>query len=244
MAKEVLLGWMAGLFDSLPLFNLQVSLLDIVSTRSSNQFRPIFHLSFRKSAITSINSAISNDVLVYSILPLMMLSMELNLGQGSCCFTVKKDIESAFRLILVYPEDYKLLGMYCEEKFNCDQVLPFGLWSAPFLVNQLSNAVEWTIFNRCKMHATLSNKGNFHSAICLKDLTCAIITLYDLLRSKFSNSGAPVKTQVPLQVLEFMGKILHTLKMEARLPVDKMDRIRTSLAKFKNKKSCMCLNVP
>ena len=34
-------------------------------------------------------------------------------------------------------------------KFYCDKVLPFGLTSAPFLFNQLSEAVEWLLLNHC-----------------------------------------------------------------------------------------------
>lgn len=57
----------------------------------------------------------------------------------------------------------------------------------------------------------------------------------------FRNLGIPVatrKTQVPDIVLEFMAIILGSEKMEARLPPDKVERIQTSLAFFKYRKSC------
>ena len=41
-----------------------------------------------------------------------------------------------------------------------------------------------------------------------------------------------------LQVLEFMGITLDTLKMEARLPADKIHHIRTIFSEFEAKKSC------
>ena len=37
---------------------------------------------------------------------------------------------------------------------------------------------------------------------------------------------APGKTQGPTQVLEFMGITLDTLRMEARLPANKIDRLK------------------
>ena len=49
---------------------------------------------------------------------------------------------------------------------------------------------------------------------------------------------APGKTQDPLQVLEFMGIILDPLKMEARLPPDKINRLSLLIQQFENKHSC------
>ena len=51
-------------------------------------------------------------------------------------------------------------------------------------------------------------------------------------------STAAVKTQRPCTCLEFMGIILDSVRMEARLPYDKVERIQTSLDNFKSKKSC------
>ena len=57
----------------------------------------------------------------------------------------------------------------------------------------------------------------------------------------FKNLGVPIapnKTEGPRTTLEFMGIILDTVRMEARLPVDKVERIQASLALFQTKKSC------
>ena len=56
----------------------------------------------------------------------------------------------------------------------------------------------------------------------------------------FKNLGvptAPNKIGGPCTTLEFMGIILDTVRMEARLPVDKVERIRASLALLQKKKS-------
>ena len=57
----------------------------------------------------------------------------------------------------------------------------------------------------------------------------------------FKNPGVPIapnKTEGPCTTLEFMGIILDTVRMEARLPVDKVERIQASLALFQTEKSC------
>ena len=54
----------------------------------------------------------------------------------------------------------------------------------------------------------------------------------------FKNLGVPIaanKTEGPSTTLEFMGIILDNVRMEARLPGDKVERIQASLALFQTK---------
>ena len=44
---------------------------------------------------------------------------------------VKVDIESAYRLISVHPDDHCLLGVEWKDQVYYDTKLPFGLTSAP-----------------------------------------------------------------------------------------------------------------
>ena len=68
-------------------------------------------------------------------------------GQGS--FMAKTDIEAAFTLFPVHPEDWELLGMQWKGLYDYGEFPPFGLRSAPFLFNQLSVAVEWILSEKC-----------------------------------------------------------------------------------------------
>ena len=48
--------------------------------------------------------------------------------------------------------EYRLLrrlGIYWDGKYYHDKVLPFGVRSAPYLINQLSDAIEWILKNKC-----------------------------------------------------------------------------------------------
>ena len=243
LEKEISLGRVAGPFDSNPFSNLQVSPISIVPKKNSNKFRLIFHLSFPRSAMTSINSAISKDdfSLQYVTIDDAIEGIK-HFGPG--CLLANTDIESAFRLIPVHPEDYELLGMCWEEKYYFDKILPFGLRSAPFIFNQLSDAVEWILLNKCDISFACHILDDFlimepkatsmpYDSLCLQSLSQMLLTFHDL-----KIPIAPGKTQGPLQVLEFMGIVLDTLKMEARLPADKIDRIRTIFSEFETKKSC------
>ena len=57
----------------------------------------------------------------------------------------KVDIQSAYRLILVHPDDRLLLGVHWRVEVLCDVMLPFGLHSAPKLFNAVADAFEWCI---------------------------------------------------------------------------------------------------
>lgn len=57
----------------------------------------------------------------------------------------------------------------------------------------------------------------------------------------FTNLGVPIaanKTEGPSTTLEFMGIILDTVRMEARILGDKVERIQAFLALYQTKKSC------
>ena len=119
---------------------MQVSPLGIIPKKHSEKFRTIFHLSYPKSG-DSINSFIDKDSYSLSYVTIDEAIDKLqDFGHGS--FMAKTDIEAAFRLFPVHPEDWELLGMQWEGLYYYDKFIPFGLRSGPFLFNQLSVAVD------------------------------------------------------------------------------------------------------
>jgi hypothetical protein len=66
-----------------------------------------------------------------------------SLGKGA--FMAKTDLKSAFRLIPIHPDDWNLLGVNWKSRYYVDMYLPFGLRSAPYVFNQLSDALEWVL---------------------------------------------------------------------------------------------------
>ena len=116
--------------------------------RHSDKFRTIFRLSFPKSGTSSINYFIEKDdfSLQYITIDNTIAAVQ-KFGQG--CFMAKTEIESAFRLFPVHPDDWELLGMFSDGQYYFDKVLPFRLRSAPYIFNQLSHAIEWILLNKC-----------------------------------------------------------------------------------------------
>ena len=140
LAKEVARGHTAGPFTNPPFINLQVSPIGIVPIKHSDKFRTIFHLSFPKTG-ESINSFIEKDEFSLQYIKIDdAIAALIRLGRGT--YLAKTDVESAFRQFPVHPDDWELLGMYWNNSYYFDKVLPFGLRSAPYIFNQLSDALE------------------------------------------------------------------------------------------------------
>ena len=151
----------------------------------------------------------------------------------------KTDVQSAFRIIPVHPLDWELLGMQWKGLYFFDMVLPFGLRSAPYLFNLLSEGLEWIIHSKLNIPGVLHILDDFFIAfppprsLCSTAL-CELLTLFTDLGIPL----APGKTFRPSTELEFMGILLDSQKMEARLPDDKLSRLHTLTASWQSKSAC------
>ena len=158
-----------------------------------------------------------------------------SLGPGS--FMAKTDLKSASRLIPIRPDDWDLFGIHCNNQYYVDLYLPFGLRSAPFLFNQLSDALEWVLKQNYELKHVLHILDDFFIAEPTR-LKC--LSSFSTLLRFFMSVHAPVvasKTLGPSQVLEFMGIELDSTRMEARLPEDKLQRTRDLLTSVTKRRS-------
>ena len=237
LLEEIQLGRLAGPFESPPFVNLQVHPLGLVPKKNSHKWRTIFHLSHPKRSSQSLNAHI--PIQEYTLQYIRVDdAIALILKHGPGCFMTKTDIQSTFRIIPIHPEDWELLGMAWKGFYYFDKTLPFGLRSAPFLFNQLSDALEWLIQNHLHIPSVIHILDDFFiaqpppSSLCATAL-CHVLTLFEELNIPLE----PKKTFRPTQVLEFMGITLDSVKMEARLPEDKLHHTRDMLAAWSSRRS-------
>ena len=69
------------------------------------------------------------------------ISLIKRIGKG--CFLAKTDIQSAFRIIHISPEDYDLLGMFWQGSFYYDRAMPMGCASSCRTFEMFSTALQW-----------------------------------------------------------------------------------------------------
>ena len=106
---------------------------------NSGKFRLITDLSFPVKQ--SVNEGIDAELcaLVYTKVEEVAARAAAN-GRG--VLLDKVDIEAAYRLIPVHPQDRLLQAMRWDGDIYADPMLPFGLRSAPKIFNALVDALQ------------------------------------------------------------------------------------------------------
>ena len=144
----------------------------------------------------------------------------------------KLDVQSAFRIIPVWSEDWPLLGISWQGQYHFDTVLPFGLRSSPAIFISVTECIEWIIFNEFCIPDLLHYLDDFLciSATALMANQHAVI----LLRA-FNYLGIPLaaeKVEGPLPVLCFLGIELDCQQLEARLPEPKLHDLQSLVTRY------------
>ena len=109
---------------------------------NTGKWRLITDLSFPPDA--SVNDAIDPALCSLSYTSVELVAgVAAGLGRGA--LLVKTDIESAYRIIPVHPQDRPLQAVGWNGKVYIDPMLPFGLRSAPKTFTVVADALEWHV---------------------------------------------------------------------------------------------------
>ena len=136
-------------------------------------------------------------------------------------------------LIPVRQSDWNLLGIHWKDKYYIDTCPPFGLRSAPFLFNQLANAIHWILQQQYGIHHLLHYLDDFLTAGPANSNTCQQNLSYML--SLCNKIGAPIKAEKvegPATRLTFLGIVLDTVTMEASISSERKTALLTAIHSF------------
>ncbi len=160
----------------------------------------------------------------------------LDLGKGA--MLAKLDIASAYRIVPVHPDDRPLLGMAWRQQRFVDTALPFGLRSAPKIFTAVADGLMWIMYEE-GVTSTLHYLDDFlflgspKGGECESSLRRAVEVCQRL--------GVPLATEKvegPNRGLTFLGIFLDTMKMELRLPEDKLHRLSQLIKTWQGRRSC------
>ena len=234
LQNEVALRRVAGPFPYHACVGHVSSIGVIPKSHQPNKWRLIFDLSHPKGH--SVNDGIPRELSTMAYVTIDdAIRKIMQLGPGS--LLAKIDVRSAFRLMPVHPADRHLLAMSWRGARYIDTCLPFGLRSAPRLFNILADLLEWALgaqgaaflLHYLDDFLTIGPPG---SADCGRTLHLIIEVCRYL--------GIPLaleKEEGPTTMLDFLGITLDTVKMEARLPDDKLSRIRNDIRAWLGRKT-------
>ena len=159
------------------------------------------------------------------------------MGRGT--LLSKIDLKDAFRLIPVLPSQWNLLGICWKTRFYIDTCLPFGLRSAPYLFNRLSEAIHWILMNNYGVRHLLHYLDDFLTAgppdspICNRNL--------DTMLKFCKQIQAPVKSskiEGTSTSITFLGIYLDTVAMEASITQERRESLLSELNELYWRRRC------
>ena len=234
LTDEITLGRVAGPFATSSIPQAQVSRFGVIpKNHQPTKWRLIVDLSHPING--SVNGGIPKALCSLKYITIDSAIEHIKqIGQGA--LLAKIDIKSAFRLLPVHPADRHLLAMRWDRCIFIDTCLPFGLRSAPKLFNVLADLLSW-ILEQQQAKPVLHYLDDFlimgppQSPICSRNLL--------VIKDVCSMLGIPLaleKVEGPSDSLTFLGITLDTQTMQARLPDDKLLRIRHQTSAWLSKK--------
>ncbi len=229
LEKESNLGRMLGLFTSpAELPKLQINRFGMIPKGlNTGKFRLITDLSFPPGQ--SVNDGIELCSLVYTSVE-NVAAQAGRFGRGA--LLAKVDIEAAYRLIPVHPQDRKLQGMKWKGAIFVDPMLPFGLRSVPKIFNAVADALHWHL-GQAGIQYLFHYLDNFIMVASPNSPDCQ--RWLETLLSECCRLGVPIashKTERPTTTLTFLGIEMDTIKGELRLPGEKLVRLRGELEEW------------
>lgn len=231
--REHQLDRIAGPFLTPPFQDLVVSPLGLIPKKEPGKFRIIHDLSFPKG--NSINFGIPKEYCSVSYENYdYFVSLLTSVGPGS--FIAKADIESAFRIIPVHPDDYHLLGFTFAGHYYYDKCLPMGCSISCKVFEQFSCALQWILQNIYNV-STMSHILDDYIFISKSESICQsylqkFLSLAELLSIPVKHS----KTVVPSTCAVVHGIEIDTLLMQARLPQDKLEAATNLVKSFSRRR--------
>ncbi len=222
--KEVKLGRIAGPFKEKPLPNLRVSPIGLVPKAEPGKFRMIHHLSYPRG--DSINDGIDRAYCAVQYTQFdEAIHTVVRVGQGA--LMAKKDIESAFRLLPVHPDDFNLLGMKLGEDYYVDKALPMGASCSPALFETFSTFLEWAV----KSTAGTDNIVHFADDFLIvgtKGGCTSCARLVETFERVCRHLGVPLaeeKSVAPTTKLVYLGIQIDSVQQLVSIPPGKLQRI-------------------
>ena len=238
LEKECALGRMLGPFSSAEQRDLPPCHINqfgvIPKGRNTGKWRLITDLSY--PAGQSVNDSIDPDLcrLRYTTVDHVA---EVVASYPPGTLLAKVDVESTYRLVPVHPLDRPLQAVEWAGALYVDPMLPFGLRSAPKIFKALADGLEWHLRWLGVRHVfhylddfLAGPPGSPECAAALKSLNVA-----------FSSLGVPLaehKRDGPTTCLTYLGIEVHTVAGQLRLPAEKLERLRTLLQEWGDRKVC------
>lgn len=151
------------------------------------------------------------------------------LQQGHGAILVKRDLKDAFRHVPIALSDQHLLGFFCDDFYWLERFLPFGLRTSPFLFDLFAKGVNWILVAVLQWSVVLHYLDDFFAILPSGADADAYGRQFDKLCGELGLMVNHTK-DILGTIADFLGIELDSILMQARLPPDKLDRARKTVA--------------
>ena len=237
--KECENGFLYGPFKSPPFSNYRVSPLGVAEGKYSKKKRLILDLSspHNRDNHYSINDLIDKDTCSMSYVKIDD-AIDIILKYGRYSSLCKFDISNAFKICPILPSQWPLFCVKWNSQYYFYVRLTFGCRSSPVIFDTLSKAICYIAKHNYKVNNILHLLDDFLTIDPPHADGERSMALMMMIFKRLNIPIAMHKTVGPVTCLEYLGIILDTEKMEARLPQEKIERICTFISKLYKKSSC------
>ena len=202
--------------------------------KESKQYRIIHDLSFGGDQSVNYHTSKSDATVTYELLD-TVIDLVVECGRGA--LLAKGDIENAFRILPINPDSYHLLGFKWDNMWYYDRCLPMGCSISCRVFESFSNSIQWILQNKLdvKYMSHILDDFIFVGPSGSNDCRSALSSFIALS----DKVGIPIKhskTVHPTTVATVHGIELDSGLMIARLPQDKLDKIRCLLVTLSRRK--------
>ena len=220
-------GFLYGPFSEPPFESYRVSPLGLAVGKYSGKKRLIVDLSSPHD--DPLNSS-DNDLIDKDSCRLSYVRIDDAIKAiqhyGRNALLCKIDISNAFKIMPIKSNQWPYFCVKWKDKYYVYVRLVFGCRSSPKIFDTLSQALCWIATNNYGIETIFHLLDDFLTVDkpddCIGERTMALLTMI------FGRLHIPLalhKCIGPTVCLEYLGIILDSSKMEARLPFDKVQRI-------------------
>jgi len=156
-------------------------------------------------------------------------------------FWQKMDIKSAFRLLIIHPADFDLMGIKIGDSYYIDKCLPMGCSLSCKLFETFSTFIQWEVERRSPSNLIDHYLDDFIFMGAGHSNDCTL--LMSTFKEVCQELGVPLaekKTMGPCTLLPFLGFLIDTEELRILIPPEKLEKLKSLLnTLLLKKKACL-----
>ena len=244
LQAELEKGYLIGPFEYPPFPTFRTNPLGLAEKKYSNKKRLILDLSSPHDdpENPSLNNLIAKEEYSLSYVRIDdAIKIIKLLGPNS--WLSKTDMVDAFKQVPIHPSLWPLHGLKWDNQYHFFTRLVFGSRSSPKIFSSLSSAICWITRHHYNLAYTVHLLDDFlviDAPHADADRSMALLTM---IFGKLHLPLSKPKTIDPSHCLEYLGITLDTVNMQARLPEDKLHRLRGMIASLLQARSCVKIDL-